>query len=151
MERTRAWGGWQSSHRLRLLRGGLADCLLRVARSSGDDGPWGVHDRPSGKVASSGCPVQKQVASIQCRQQGTSCVDAKWTMDSPQVNSNASLGLAPANAIEMLAATESKKPSGRCPGSKLHPKSPCFTVLGGRAALPSPDFAGQPTTALQSN
>lgn len=22
--------------------GGLADCLLRVARSSGDDGPWGA-------------------------------------------------------------------------------------------------------------
>lgn len=46
MNRTRAWGGWPSSERLRLLRCGLADCLLRVARSSGDDGPWGVHDMP---------------------------------------------------------------------------------------------------------
>lgn len=136
MDRIWTWGGWQSSPRLRLLRRGPADCLLRVARSSGDDGPWGAHDRRQGRWLLPANSSQKQVASIRCRQQGTSCLDDKWTTDGPQVNSSAFLGLPPENAIEMLAAGEWKKPSVGVLNRKLHPKSPCSIVLGGRAALP---------------
>lgn len=111
MKRIKAWERWWSSHRWWLRSCGLADCLLRVACSSGDDGPWGVHDRCQGRWLLPGKLSKKQPASVQYTQQVARFFDIKWIRNGPQEKSKAFLGLTAATATEMLTAGESEKPS----------------------------------------